>query len=117
MTEITIEADVRVIITYTVANPQRFGLKCKFSLVSTNIFLLLDLFKSPYIHVNIIFVWNKIKTKGKFQHVFHKQRCLPGIFPSIDRKNTETQNIRRILNLYTEHISEGKENKYIIGKG
>jgi hypothetical protein len=37
-------------------------------------------------HGNINFVWNKIKDKEKFPHVFHKQLHLHGIFPSIDRK-------------------------------
>jgi hypothetical protein len=37
-------------------------------------------------HGNINFVWNKIKDKEKFPHVFHKQLYLHGIFPSIDRK-------------------------------
>jgi hypothetical protein len=37
-------------------------------------------------HGNINFVWNKIKDKEKFPHVFYKQLYLHGIFPSIDRK-------------------------------
>jgi hypothetical protein len=37
-------------------------------------------------HGNINFVWNKIKDKEKFPHVFNKQLYLHGIFPSIDRK-------------------------------
>jgi hypothetical protein len=42
--------------------------------------------KFPCMHGNINFVWNKIKDKEKFPHVFHKQLYLHGIFPSIDRK-------------------------------
>jgi hypothetical protein len=45
--------------------------------------------KFPCMHGNINFVWNKIKDKEKFPHVFHKQLHLHGIFPSIDRKNTD----------------------------
>jgi hypothetical protein len=37
-------------------------------------------------HGNINFVWNKIKDKEKFPHVFHNQLYLHGTFPSIDRK-------------------------------
>jgi hypothetical protein len=37
----------------------------------------------------INFVWNKIKDKEEFPHVFLKQLYLRGIFPSIDRKNTD----------------------------
>jgi hypothetical protein len=44
--------------------------------------------KFPCMHGNINFVWNKIKDMEKFPHVFHKQHYLHGIFPSIDRKNT-----------------------------
>ncbi len=40
-------------------------------------------------HGNINFVWNKIKDKEKFPHVFHKQLYLHGIFPSIERKKTQ----------------------------
>jgi hypothetical protein len=40
-------------------------------------------------HGNINFVWNKIKDKEKFPHVFHKQFYLHGIFPSIERKKTQ----------------------------
>jgi hypothetical protein len=42
--------------------------------------------KLPCIHGNINIVWNKMKTKGKFPQIFHKQLYLHGIFPSIDRK-------------------------------
>jgi hypothetical protein len=42
--------------------------------------------KFPCMHGNISFVWDKIKDKEKFPHVFHKQLYLHGIFPSIDRK-------------------------------
>jgi hypothetical protein len=38
----------------------------------------------PCMHGNINFVWNKIKDKEKFPHIFHKQLYLHGIFPSID---------------------------------
>jgi hypothetical protein len=40
----------------------------------------------PCMHGNINFVWNKLKDKEKFTHVFHKKLYLHGIFPSIDRK-------------------------------
>ncbi len=36
-------------------------------------------------HGNINFVWNKIKDKEKFPHVFHNHE----IFPSIERKKTQ----------------------------
>jgi hypothetical protein len=42
--------------------------------------------KFPCMHGKINFVWNKIKDKEKFPHVFYKQLYLHGIFPSIDRK-------------------------------
>jgi hypothetical protein len=42
--------------------------------------------KFPCMHGNINFVWNKIKDKEKFPHVFHQQLYLHGIFPYIDRK-------------------------------
>jgi hypothetical protein len=42
--------------------------------------------KFPCMHGNINLVWNKIKDKEKFPHVFHKQLYLHGLFPSIDRK-------------------------------
>jgi hypothetical protein len=42
--------------------------------------------KFPCMHGNSNFVWEKIKDKAKFPHVFHKQHYLHGIFPSIDRK-------------------------------
>jgi hypothetical protein len=42
--------------------------------------------KFPCMHGNITFVWNKIKDKEKFPHVFHKQLYLHGTIPSIDRK-------------------------------
>jgi hypothetical protein len=45
--------------------------------------------KFPCMHGNINFVWNKIKDKEKFPHVFHKQLYLHGIFPSIERKKTQ----------------------------
>jgi hypothetical protein len=46
---------------------------------------------------NINFVWNKIKDKEKFPHVFHKQLYLHGIFPSIDRKKNTDQHRTRGL--------------------
>jgi hypothetical protein len=36
--------------------------------------------KFPCMHGNINFVWNKIKDKEKFPHVFQKQIYLHGIF-------------------------------------
>ncbi len=51
-------------------------------------------------HGNINFVWNKIKVKEKFPHVFHKQLYLHGIFPSIDRKHTEQQGNTEIKYIY-----------------
>jgi hypothetical protein len=35
--------------------------------------------KFPCMHGNINFLWNKIKDKEKFPHVFHKQLYLHGI--------------------------------------
>jgi hypothetical protein len=55
--------------------------------------------KFPCMHGNINFVWNKIKDKEKFPHVFHKQIYLPGIFPYIDRK--KHRSTRGILKLNT----------------
>jgi hypothetical protein len=67
--------------------------------------------KFPCMHGNINFVWNKIKDKEKFPHVFHKQLYIHGIFPSIDRKNTGQQGNTE----YNEHFSEGKENNRVGG--
>jgi hypothetical protein len=58
-------------------------------------------------HGNINFVWNKIKYKEKFPHVFHKQLYLYGIFPSIDRKKTQIN--RGILKLNTYMVKQGCE--------
>jgi hypothetical protein len=58
--------------------------------------------KFPCMHGNINFVWNKIKDKEKFPHVFHKQLYIHGIFPSINGKKHRS-------------TGTGKENKRVGG--
>ncbi len=58
--------------------------------------------KFPCMHRNINFVWNKIRDKEKFPHVFHKQLYLHGIFPSIDRKKHRSTEEKRTKGLVVQ---------------
>jgi hypothetical protein len=61
---------------------------------------------------NINFVWNKIKDKGKYPHVFHKQLYLHRIFPSIDRKKTQVN--MGILNIMNTSLKEKRTNGLVV---
>jgi hypothetical protein len=68
--------------------------------------------KFPCMQGNINFVWNKIKDKGKFPHVFHKRLYLHRIFPSIDRKKTQIN--MGILNIMNTSLKEKRTNGLVV---
>jgi hypothetical protein len=48
-------------------------------------------------HGNINFVWNKIKDKEKFPHVFHKQLYLHGIYGNIMNTSLKEKRTKELV--------------------